>query len=67
MQIESVKLKTYKSNEILNLAKRYLKQAESLDENDDKRKWLKEEATKLFQEARSLTEEAKKEVSKYKK
>ncbi len=65
MYIESVKLKTSKSNEYLSLAKRYLKQAESLPKGDDKRKWLEEEATSLFNDAKKLTDEAKQTVSGY--
>ena len=65
MKIESVKLKTSKSNEYLGLARRYLKQAESLAEDDDKRQWLEEEANRLFSEAQNLTDQAKQTVSSF--
>jgi hypothetical protein len=65
MSIKSVKLKTSKSNEYLGLAKRYLKQAESLSEGDDKRQWLEEEANRLFNEAKELSDQAKQAVSTY--
>ena len=65
MSIDSVKLKTSKSNEYLSLAKRYLEQADSLPEGDEKRKWLKEEADRLFKDAQNLTNAAKQDVSRY--
>jgi cell division protein FtsB len=49
---------------MLELAKRYAEQAEKLPSGDDKRNWLEEEAKRLIEGARALTEQAKSEVSK---
>lgn len=64
--IENVQLKTSRSNDMLERARRYLEQASQLPAGDDKRSWLEEEAQRLISEARELTESAKKQVSKYK-
>ncbi|UCH46506.1 MAG: hypothetical protein JSU95_10265 [Betaproteobacteria bacterium] len=64
--IESVQLKTSRSNDMLERARRYLEDAKKLPEGDDKRLWLEEEAQRLIDEARELTESAKQQVSKYK-
>ncbi len=66
MSIQSVQLKTSRSNDILERARRYIEQAKGLPEGDDKRAWLEEEAQRLISEARELTEEAKVQASKYK-
>ena len=64
--IENVKLKTARSNEMLEQARRFIEQAKKLPEGDDKRKWLEEEAQRLINEARELTESAKQQAVKYK-
>jgi hypothetical protein len=64
MAIENVRSMTARSNEMLELAKRYAEQAEKLPSGDDKRNWLEEEAKRLIEGARALTEQAKSEVSK---
>ena len=66
MSIQSVQLKTSRSNDMLERARRYIQQAKELPEGDDKRAWLEEEAQRLISEARDLTEEAKEQASKYK-
>lgn len=66
MSIQSLQLKTSRSNDILERARRYIEQAKGLPEGDDKRSWLEEEAQRLISEARELTEEAKVQASKYK-
>lgn len=65
-QIENVRATTTRSKEMLELARNYAKQAEALPENDQKRKWLEEEAQRLITEARTLTEKAKEQVIRYK-
>lgn len=66
MSIQSVQLKTSRSNDMLERARRYIEQAKDLPEGDDKRAWLEEEAQRLISEARELTEAAKEQASKYK-
>lgn len=65
MSIQNVKSTTSRSNDMLQLARRYIEQAETLPKKDDKRAWLEEEAQRLIGEARELTETAKKQASKF--
>jgi len=65
MKIDEVRAKTSKSSEKLDLAQELAKEAESLPEGDDKRKWMEERAQKLIDEARALTEIAKQAITKY--
>jgi hypothetical protein len=64
MGIEQVRAKTSKSSEKLALAQQLAKEAESLPEGDEKRRWLEEQAQKLIDDARALTETAKQDISK---
>ena len=66
MSIQSVQLKTSRSNDMLERARRYIEQAKELPEGDDKRAWLEEEAKRFISDARELTEAAKELASKYK-
>ncbi len=54
------------SNELLDIARRYAQQAVELPDEDDKRKWLEQEAGRLLREARALTDEAREQVDRYK-
>jgi hypothetical protein len=65
MKIDQVRAKTSRSSEKLELAQQLAREAETLPEGDDKRKWLEERAQKLIDEARALTEIAKHEITKY--
>ena len=65
MKIDEVRAKISKSSEKLDLAQELAKEAESLPEGDDKRKWLEERAQKLIDAARALTEIAKQAITKY--
>ncbi|NNG03526.1 MAG: hypothetical protein HKM95_05425 [Inquilinus sp.] len=56
---------TARSKALIEQAKRFARQAETLPEGDDKRQWLESEAGRLYDEARELTDEAKKAASKY--
>jgi hypothetical protein len=49
MSIQSVRLKTSRSNDMLDRARRYIEQAKERPEGDDKRAWLEEEAQRLIQ------------------
>jgi len=66
MSIESVRAHTLKSNGLLELARHYAEQAEVLAQNDPKRTWLEDEVQRLINEARALTEEARKQVAQRK-
>ncbi len=55
-----------RSNELLEIARRYAQQAVELPVEDDKRKWLEQEAARLLREARALTDEAREQVDRYK-
>jgi len=59
LPIEAVQSKTMRSNELLDIARRYAQQAVELPDEDDKRKWLEQEAGRLLREARALTDEAR--------
>ena len=59
MESSGLLLKTEQSSDLLRRAKKYIDQAESLPEGDDKRAWLESEATKLIEEARALSREVK--------
>jgi len=64
VSIKNVLSNLSRSNEKLEQARRYAKEAESLPEGDEKHKWLEEEAQRLISEARALTEEAKDQSSR---
>ncbi|WP_126456815.1 hypothetical protein [Sulfuriflexus mobilis] len=67
MSIEGLRSITSRSKEMLDLARHYAEQIESLPEGDDKRAWLEEEAKRLIQEARALTQQAKEQMTKINK
>lgn len=58
-------VKTSKSSEKLEQARKLADEAQRLPDGDDQRKWMEERAQNLIDEARKLTEMAKQEVSKY--
>lgn len=59
MKSNELLLKTKQSSYLLQRAKEYIEQAESLPDGDDKRAWLEAEADKLIEEARTLSREVK--------
>lgn len=65
-KIENVRAITTRSKEVLELARRYAKEAEALPAGDAKRQWLEEEAKRLIDEARTLTEQAKEQFTRFK-
>jgi len=65
MKFDEVREKTKQSDEKLELAQELILKALKLPEGDSERKRLEEQIQKLKNEARQLTETAKKEVSKY--
>lgn len=66
MQLENVLTFTARSKEMLELARRYATEAEKLPAGDAKRQWLEEEARRLMNDARALTEKAKEQVIRQK-
>lgn len=64
MQIDDVREKTLKSKKMLELARGYAEEAMKLPENNEKRNWLEQEASKLLVEAKNLTRQAKKKFSR---
>ena len=63
MAVEDVKELTGRSDELLKRAAKYIEEAESLSETDDKRQWLMEHAESMISKAREITEVAKKSAS----
>ena len=66
ISIQGVQLKTSRSNDMLERARRYLEEAKNIADGNEKRVWLEEEAQRLISEARELTESAKQQAMKYK-
>ncbi|NIS05721.1 MAG: hypothetical protein GWN21_12460 [Gammaproteobacteria bacterium] len=65
MKIEQVRQRTLESSEKLERAQELAFKAVQLPEDSDERRNLEAEAKKLVDEARELTEVAKREIAKY--
>lgn len=65
MKIEQVRQRTSKSNEKLELAQELAFKAVQLPEDSDERKMLEAEVERLVEQARALTESAKREIEKH--
>ena len=65
MEPIDLKIKTQKSKFLLSRAVKFAEAAQRLDENDDKRKWLEQEAEQLINEAEQLNIQVKDNVRKF--